>query len=55
MALTDIKTRRFHFVVRRNGFEENVTLSDESKWLAMARLRQLYPGAQFSLLAGGKK
>lgn len=27
----------------------------ESKWLAMAQMRTLYPGAKFSLVAGGRK
>ena len=47
--------KKFDFVVHRNGFNENVVVSDESKWLAMAQMRTLYPGANFSLVVGGRK
>ena len=54
MAIKEPK-RRFDFVVDRNGYNENVAVFDESKWLAMAQMRTLYPGANFSLIAGGRK
>ena len=47
--------KQFDFVVHRNGFNENVVVFDESKWLAMAQMRTLYSGANFSLVAGGRK
>jgi hypothetical protein len=47
--------KKFDFVVHRNGFNENVAVYDESKWLAMAQMRKLYPGEKFSLVVGGKK
>jgi hypothetical protein len=47
--------KKFDFVVHRNGFSENVVVFDESKWLAMAQMRTLYPGANFSLVVGGRK
>lgn len=47
--------KKFDFVVHRNGFNENVVVFDESKWLAMAQMRTLYPGANFSLVAIGRK
>ena len=47
--------KQFDFVVHRNGFSENVVVYDESKWLATAQMRTLYPGAKFSLVAGGRK
>lgn len=47
--------KKFDFVVHRNGFTENVAVFDESKWLAMAQMRTLYPGATFSLVVGGRK
>jgi hypothetical protein len=47
--------KKFDFVVHRNGFTENVVVFDESKWLAMAQMRTLYPGANFSLVVGGRK
>jgi hypothetical protein len=55
MSLIEVKKKVFHFEVHRNGFNENVAIADESKWLAMARLRQMYPGASFSFMAGGRK
>ena len=47
--------KKYDFVVHRNGFSENVVVFDESKWLAMAQMRTFYPGAKFSLVAGGRK
>jgi len=47
--------KQFDFVVHRNGFNENVSVFDESKWLAMAQMRELFPGASFTLVVGGKK
>ena len=47
--------KKFDFVVHRNCFNENVVVLDESKWLAMAQMRTLYPGANFSLVVGGRK
>lgn len=47
--------KKYDFVVHRNGFNENVVVFDESKWLAMAKMRALYPGAKFSLVVGGAK
>lgn len=47
--------KQFEFVVHRNGYTENVAVLDESKWLAMAQMRTLYSGANFSLVAGGRK
>lgn len=47
--------KQFDFVVHRNGFNENVSVFGESRWLAMAQMRTLYPGATFSLVAGGRK
>ena len=47
--------KKFDFVVHRNGFNENVVVFDESKLLAMAQMRTLYPGAKFALVAGGRK
>lgn len=54
MAIKEPK-RRFDFVVHRNGYNENVAVFDESKWLAMAQMRTLYPGSKFSLVVGGRK
>ena len=36
MAIKEPK-KQFDFVVHRNGFNENVAVFDESKWLAMAQ------------------
>lgn len=47
--------KKFDFVVHHNGFNENVVVFGESKWLAMAQMRTLYSGANFSLVAGGRK
>ena len=47
--------KRFDFVVHRNGYSENVAVFEESKWIAMAQMRTLYPGAKLSLVAGGRK
>ena len=47
--------KQFEFVVHRNGYTENVAVFEESKWLAMAQMRTLYPGAKFALVAGGRK
>lgn len=47
--------KKFDFVVHRNGFNENVVVFHESKWLAMAQMRTLYSVANFSLVAGGRK
>lgn len=47
--------KQFEFVVHRNGYTENVAVFEESKWLAMAQMRTLYSGANFSLVAGGRK
>lgn len=55
MSLIEVKKKVFHFEVHRNGFTENVAIADESKWLAMAQMRTLYPGANFSLVVGGRK
>lgn len=55
MSLIEVKKKVFRFEVHRNGFNENVAIADESKWLAMAKLRELYPGATFALVAGGRK
>ena len=47
--------KKFDFAVHRNGYTENVAVFEESKWLAMAQMRTLYPGAKFALVAGGRK
>jgi len=47
--------KKFDFIVHRNGFDENVAVFDESKWLAMAQMRDLYPGTAFTLVAGARK
>ena len=47
--------KQFEFVVHRNGYTENVAVFEESKWLATAQMRTLYPGAKFALVAGGRK
>ena len=54
MAIQEPK-KQFGFVVHRNGYTENVAVFEESKWLAMAQMRTLYSGANFSLVAGGRK
>ena len=54
MAIKEPK-KQFDFVVHRNGFNENVSVFDESKWLAMAQMRKAYPGVTFTLVAGGRK
>ena len=54
MAIKEPK-KQFDFVVHRNGCTENVAGFEESKWLAMAQMRTLYPGAKFALVAGGRK
>ena len=54
MAIKEPK-KQFDFVVHRNGFSETVAVFEESKWLAMAQMRTLYPGAKFALVAGGRK
>jgi hypothetical protein len=46
---------RYDFVVHRHGFDENVSVFGESKWLAMAKMRGLYPNAEFTLVLGGRK
>lgn len=54
MAIKEPK-KQFDFVVHRNGYKENVAVFEESKWLAMAKMRTIYPGAKFDLVAGGRK
>lgn len=54
MAIKEPK-KQFDFVVHRNGYNENVVVYDESKWLATAQVRTLYPGSKFSLVVGGRK
>ena len=54
MAIKEPK-KQFDFVVHRNGYSENVAVFEESKWLAMAKMRTLYSGAKFALVAGGRK
>ena len=53
--MTQQKQKQFVFAVHRNGYTENVSVHEDSKWLAMAKLRELYPGATFALVAGGRK
>lgn len=54
MAIKEPK-KQFEFVAHCNGYTENVAVFEESKWLAMAQMRTLYPGAKFALVAGGRK
>lgn len=51
----DVKQKQFDFVVHRNGYTENVSVHEDSKWLAMAKMRELYPGASFNLVVGGAR
>lgn len=55
MSRLDPKKKNFDLVVHRNGFTENVSVAEESKWLALALVKEMYPGASVSLVAGGKK
>ncbi len=34
-----------------NGYTENVAVFDETKWLAIAQMRKLYPGEKFELVS----
>ena len=42
--------QKFDFKVLYNGYTENVAVFDESKWLAIAQMRKLYPGKTFELV-----
>ena len=42
--------QQFDFKVLYNGYTENVAVFDESKWLAIAQMRKLYPGKTFELV-----
>ena len=44
--------KKFDFQVRYNGYVENVVVFDESKWLAIAQMRKLYPGRKFDIIEG---
>lgn len=43
--------QQFDFKVLYNDYTENVAVFDESKWLAIAQMRKLYPDAKFELVS----
>ena len=51
MSLVKTVNKRFTFVLHRNGFTESVIVNEESKWLAQAKMREMYPGAKFTMVA----
>ena len=51
----DRRSDKFDFAVRRDGYSRNVAVFDESKWLAMAQMRKLYPGEKFDFVSGNTK
>ena len=44
------KEHQFVFVIHHNGYDEHVAVHDESKWLAINRMRRLYPNDKFDLV-----
>ena len=47
---TTMNEKKFTFAVHFNGYHKDVIAYAESKWLAQAKVRKMYPGNKFDLI-----